>query len=315
MERNLTSSCLKLAPLLLLVFAVFIFTGCQGVALTNKTNQPVYAGHTEYPYNAENDVFIYGPPTWQYKLKVERKSKGVSIKSIEPFVVINNKSHAMKLSDGWKGNVSYWTYYRTPECESPSPPYVSESDYSFVVDYDPGPRNYFVNKPPARLPDSGSFTSRLLNLGIHFEPTRPYPNHASVRGMIFDQNCWETGTGCVPLWKVSELVYPWPNQLQYKFVLRNSEPVDAIITELTLGPLGSDTTSFNMFEIANTDLPITIPACIGAVEIVIIYTPNSTPAYYHHALQLRSMINWSGMPSPANGPWFNVDYEISFNPS
>ena len=305
MRNSVLKFLSKFGPLLFLMLAVPIFVGCQGVALSNRTNQPYFASEVEYGYIADYDIFIYGPPTWQYELKI--RDVTAERASIRPNVVIDGVSHPMTLNGNWEGDVSYWTYDREPECEDPSPPFASDSNYYFLVHYRRS--SIFTSSSPARLPPSGSYTSRLLNLEMYFEPRRPYPNYALGQGMIYNQRCWDTGTACVPWWKREEIVYGWwPSQLEYRFVLRNSRTVDVIINELRLGPLGQDTSSFNMFEIGNTNLPITVPRCGGTADIILLYNPNPSPGYYHHRLQLSCMIHRSGMAF--KGPWFCIDYEI-----
>lgn len=310
MRNSVLKFLSKFGPLLFLMLAVPIFVGCQGVALTNRTNA-LFAGNAEYEYYAENDIFIYGYP-WRYELKI-RDEYAVRA-SIQPNVVIDGVSHPMTLNGNWEGNVSYWTYDQEPECEDPSPPYASDSNYYFVVHYNPS--NIFTSSSPARIPSSGSYTSHLVNLGgMHFEPRRPY--FVTIQGVIYDQNCWDTGLGCVPTWKYEEAVYGWwPSQLEYRFVLRNTGTQDATITALWLGSLGLDTSSFYMFEIGNTNLPITVPACGGTADIILLYNPDSIPGYYTHSLMLHSMIQWADLHiGSVGGPFLWVDYEIYKMPS
>ena len=300
----------NLGPCLFMTVAAIVLVGCQGVALTNRTNQPVYAGGVVEPYNADQDIFLYGPPTWQYRLRV-RQGNGVSRSSIQPSLVIDNEAYPMSLSGDWDGSVSYWVHDWPVECTTGGTPYASDSEYYFVVAYDRS--SLLVSEPPAGLPSSGTYTSRILNLELYYEPTRPYPNHARGQGMIYDQNCWETGTGCVAVWKRSELLGAyWPDQLAYTFVLRNSGPVDYTITALSLGPLGLDTTSYLEFEIGNTNLPLTVPACVGTAEITLIYNLHP-PLGGDYSLQLLSEVQWSGSSVTTGGPRVNVDYDIAYN--
>ena len=309
MEQNLLMPRSKIMSIVFLVPAVFIMTGCFSLALSNRTNQPVFAGGIEAAYEAEKDIVLLGAPSWEHKLKIVRQSGAIPISSITPYVIINNTSHSMTLIGDWAGNISYWNYTQPSDCASQQPPLTWESEYSFLVQYSRG-GSWWVPSPPAETPFSGTFTQRILNIGLHFEPNRPYPNNASADGIIYNQNCWQTGTSCTPTWKKWEAFHPgqWPTQLQYQFILRNSEPLDAEITMLSLGPDLLDNASYNMFQLVNITLPITIPACGGTALITITYTPNSPPSSSHHYLNLNGSITWPNM-STLN-LLLGMDYEI-----
>lgn len=303
--------------------ALFILSSCAGVGLTNRTNQPTYAGGAEEPYNSEQDIFLLGAPSLEYLLKVRRKN-GVDRSSIRPKVFIDGVGHPMNMVRNWTNDVSYWGYDRASDCPAVITP-VADSNYAFLVYYDRP--NIFIKSSPGRIPSAGSqYTSRILNLGFGFVPTPPFPNHQSELGVIYDQNCWQTGLGCVPTWKHSMVVdfgiWPGPSGLyEHTLVLINPEPSDVTITGMTLGSLGQDTSSFNLFEIANTNFPITIPACGGSSNVTLRYKPGfyQAPSYtlglYRHKLLLRSQVLWPNFPSPFNGPWIRINYETSYNPS
>ncbi|MFQ5587175.1 MAG: hypothetical protein ACE5GF_10225 [Thermodesulfobacteriota bacterium] len=293
--------------------------------LSNRTNQPVDAGGKESAYSAESDIFLFGTP-WQYRLKVVREHGYIELPSIIPNIIIDNVSHPMSLVGNWEGDISYWTYDRPSDCTTPHLP-ATNSDYSFLVTYivNPGPSEFYVSEPPAKLPADGSaFTSRLLNMGFNFIPTA-VPNHQSDRGIIYDKKCWETGVGCVPTWIHEEVIQreSWPGQsssYEYSFTLRNSEPVDVTVTEITLAPLEPDSSNFNLFEVANINLPITIPACGGTADITLRYKPgfyqlpDFTSGHYRHKLILQTKNQWAESPDPMNEPFIKIHYSVSVKP-
>lgn len=300
----------------------FLLAGCQGVALSNRTNQPLYAGGKEFAYEAQHDTFLHTSPTWTYVLKVTRKNR-VDKSSVSPRVVIEGTVHGMIRRGDWNGDVSYWSYARQPDCINTSTP-VRNSQYYFSVGY--SRPNSFVDKPPGRTPSPGSFyTSRLLNMGFGFHPSPIFSNYQASNGIIYSQNCWQTGLGCVPDWKYEGIIQigDWPgpsSRYEHRLLLVNSEPADATITEMTLGAFGQDSTGFQNFEIVSPVTPFTVDSCGGQAFVTIRYKPgfNQVPAftagYYNHKFIFNSKILWPGLASPANGPWIRADYTVFVNP-
>ena len=315
----------KSLALLSLLLAGFLLNGCTGVSLSNRTNQHSDAGGEESAYSAESDIFLFGAP-WQYNLKVVSARSHIELSSIKPSIVIDSVSHPMSQVGRWDGNISYWTYERPSDCSMPNLP-ATNSDYLFIVKYNikKSLAEFYEPNQFDTLPTGGgSFTSRLLNIGFNFVPTA-VPNHQSHRGIIYDQECWETGVGCVPTWKQEENIESgsWPGKsslYEHRFTLRNSEPVDVTVTELTLGPLESDSSSFNLFEIADTNLPITVPACGGTADISIRYKPGFyqspyfTSGNYRHKLVLQTKNQWAGTSVPINEPFIKIYYSVSVKP-
>lgn len=308
---------------IMLLIASLLIYGCQGVALTNKTNQRYDPSGPNYAYNAASDIFVAGSSPWKYQLRVSRESNSVDLASIKPFVIIDRESHLMQISGAWNGNISYWYYDRPSGCSTGMSPAVSESQYSFSVNYTRS--NVLVVAPPARIPAGSMYTSRMLNMGLGFVPTLPYPNYPYASGMIYDQNCWETGIGCAPTWKETVTIQArdWPGPpswYEHKLALSNPESKDATITEIVLGPLGSDTASYALFEIVNTPLPIVLPACGGTAEITIRYKPGYnhpagyTATNYNHQLLLTTKVLWAGLPTAGNGPFAWINYAVQVNP-
>lgn len=304
-----------------LLLAACLLSSCQGVAVSNRTSTM----ETQPSYDPQWDVFVYGAPSWGYELRVVRKSNLVDRNSIKPFVVVDGSAHAMVLAGAWNGNESRWRFEKESACGSPGSNPVSGLDYSFRVDYDRENIGVLLVKgPPARLPSSGTYSSQLLNLGIAFEPTAPYPNHGRNHGVIYDQNCWQTGLGCVPTWINDLRVGPWPgSSSMYEDTLRlvNPEPNDAVISDLTLAAFGSDATSHALFEVVSPNTAITVPQCGGTADITLRYKPGYeqdstfTPGSYQHRVLLNSKIQWPGMANPVSGPSLRIDYRVSFNPS
>lgn len=306
-----------------LVLVTFLLSACRGaVTLSNKTNVPDV---TPSAYDPARDIFLYGATSWDYKLKVVSELRGVPSSSIKAFVVIGNKTHKMQLVGNWKGNESLWIFEKDSSCGDTGANPVSNLNYKFLVDYSrQGILPWTVVKPPAKLPRSGQYSSRLINLGIAFEPTAPYPNQNRNQGVIYDQNCWQTGAACAPTWKDSKRVgagWPGPSSsYEHSLKLVNPEPSDAIISDLRFSEMGGDTSSYTLFEIVNPTGPVTVPACGGTAVITLRYKPgygqlsSFTPGHYPHDLMLRSKIQWPGMGSPGNGPSIRINYEVSYNP-
>ncbi len=298
------------------IMASFLLSGCAGLALTNKTNQVTDPSGENYPYDAKRDIFVDSSLPWKYQLRVEIVNS-VDRASIQPNVIIDNARHPMQIAGKWNGNVSYWYYDRPVDCSTAQSSATTASEYGFTVVYTP--LNGFVADPPAR---SGPYTPRLVKMGFGFVPSRPYPNYDQPSGMIYDQHCWETGMGCVPTWKYTVMVpagaWPGPSTwYESKLLLSNPESQNATITQIGLGSLGSDTSSFNSFELVHSALPIIIPACGGTAEITIRYKPgfynwpSFTKGGYSHQLILTSQVLWPGLPNTGNGPFVWIEYVVA----
>ncbi len=280
------------------------------IQLKNLTNTYIFA-EEEPEYQPQFDVFLHGSDNWRYVLQIKYIS---GARPITAKVVIDGIPYSMIQSDSYEiaefgETIRRWTYNREQECindDSFFDSKLSWSYYYFEVDFNPV--LWEDRPPPAFLAGpGGAFTSRVLNLGLHWVPGKPYGTGTAgitYQGVEYPLGCWNTGVGCHAYSEGLSIEYDdaWPDQVHYTYSITNTLQFDVNITGFEITPIGPDTDD-NTFEVAN-NLPILLEACGGVEVITIVHNYPSTPGFYDQILQLSPHVEFETESTfvEGNGP-------------